>query len=815
VIPMHGHLKLQEKKFSFMINIQTFKTMVKTPKLVLVISFLSLLSCQKKESFKEYQQVLWYEQPAANWMQALPVGNGRLGAMVFGDPQHERIQLNEDSMWPGAPDWGNSKGTEEDLIEIRRLLKDGKNQEVDKLIVDKFSYRSIKRSHQTMGDLYINFQKEKKIENYTRSLSLNDALATVNYSSDGDKYSEKVFSSAVDDVLVIELTTTAKEGMNFSLKLDRPLDNEHNTVKITNPSNNEIIMAGMVTQYGGMKESKPFPIDYGVKFETRLKVRNNSGSIEAKNGTLTLKGVQKATLFIVCNTSFYHDNYKKKNIETLSLLSDKSFAEILKRHTKDYQKLYKRVDFDLGGQKLDSLATDKRLKRIKEGFDDPDLITMLFQYGRYLLISSSRPGTNPANLQGIWNDHIEAPWNADYHLNINLQMNYWPAEVTNLSEMHQPFFDFLDRLIERGKITAKEQYGIDRGAILHHATDLWAAPWMRAEQAYWGAWIHGGGWSAQHYWEHYQYTQDKEFLKTRAYPAMRSFAEFYLDWLVWDEKSGAWVSTPETSPENSYLSGNGKPAAVSHGSAMGHQIIREVFDNVLEAAEILDYDDEFVIEVQSKRDKLHPGVVVGEDGRLLEWNEAFEENEKGHRHMSHLYALHPGDQIVESNKDAFEAAKKTIAYRLQYGGAGTGWSRAWMINLNARLLDEKSAEENIRKFLQISVADNLFDEHPPFQIDGNFGFTSGIAELLMQSHEGFIRILPTLPHNLKTVKIAGIKARGNIEVDIEWKEGKLYKLGLNSNKDQSKKVVYDNLEIHLDMKTNQIIWLDGDLNILK
>ncbi len=812
---MHGPLKLRAKKFSFMVDTQIFKSLLKGIKLVLVISFLTLFSCQNKEIVKESQQVLWYEQPAANWMQALPVGNGRLGAMVFGDPLHERIQLNEDSMWSGGPDWGNSKGTEEDLKQIRQLLKDGKNKEVDKLIVDKFSYRSIKRSHQTMGDLYINFQEEKKIENYTRSLSLNDALVSVNYSSDGDKFSEKVFSSAVDDVLVIELTTTAKEGMNFSIKLDRPLDHGHNTVNLSNPSNNEIIMTGMVTQYGGMKESKPFPIDYGVKFETRLKVRNKSGSIEAKNGALTFKGVQKATLFIVCNTSFYHDKYEEKNIETLSLLKDKSFDELLKRHTTDYQKLYKRVDFDLGGQELDSLATDKRLKRIKEGFDDPDLITKLFQYGRYLLISSSRPGTNPANLQGIWNDHIEAPWNADYHLNINLQMNYWPAEVTNLSELHQPFFDFLDRLIERGKITAKEQYGIDRGAILHHATDLWAPAWMRAEQAYWGAWIHGGGWSAQHYWEHYQYTQDKEFLKTRAYPAMRSFAEFYLDWLVWDEKSGAWVSSPETSPENSYISGDGKPAAVSYGSAMGHQIIREVFDNVLEAAEILEYNDEFVKEVQSKRDRLYPGVVVGKDGRLLEWNEAFEEHEKGHRHMSHLYALHPGDQIVESNREAFEAAKKTIAYRLQYGGAGTGWSRAWMINLNARLLDEKSAEENIRKFLQISVADNLFDEHPPFQIDGNFGFTAAIAELLMQSHEEFIRILPTLPLNWQKGKIAGLKARGNIEVDIEWKEGKLHWLSLKSKEDQTKKVVYNDLEVVLNLKTNQIIRLDGNLNILK
>ncbi len=815
MIRMPGHLKLPAKKFNTMIIKLIFENMLKSTKLVLALSFLIILSCQKKEIDKQHQQDLWYEQPAADWMQALPVGNGRLGAMVFGDPQHERIQLNEDSMWAGAADWGNSKGTQEDLIRIRELLKDGKNHEVDKMIVDKFSYRSIKRSHQTMGDLFIDFQKTGKIENYKRSLSLDDALVSVNYSSNGDNYSEKVFSSAVDDVLVIELSTTAKGGMNFSLKMSRPLDQEHKTVKLSNPSNNEIVMAGMVTQYGGMKGSKPFPIDYGVKFETRLKVRNESGSIEAKDGELILKDVKKATLIIVCNTSFYHDNYEEKNIETLSLLEDRSFDDLLKNHILDYQKLYKRVDFDLGGHELDSLATDERLKRIKEGFDDPDFTAKLFQYGRYLLISSSRPGTNPANLQGIWNDHIEAPWNADYHLNINLQMNYWPAEVANLSELHQPFFDFLDRLIERGKITAKEQYGIDRGAILHHATDLWAPAWMRAEQAYWGAWIHGGGWSAQHYWEHYQYTQDKEFLRNRAYPAMRSFAEFYLDWLVWDEMSGTWVSTPETSPENSYLSGDGKPAAVSYGSAMGHQIIAEVFDNVLTAAEILEIDDEFVNEVQTKKETLHPGVVVGTDGRLLEWNVDYEEPEKGHRHMSHLYALHPGDQIVESNKEAFEAAKNTIAYRLQYGGAGTGWSRAWMINLNARLFDKKSAEENIKKFLQISVADNLFDEHPPFQIDGNFGFTSGIAELLMQSHEGFIRILPTVPQNWKTGKIAGLKARGNIEIEIEWREGNLYRLGLNSNEDQTKKVVYDNLEIQLDMKSNQIIWLDSDFKILK
>lgn len=778
---------------------------------LLVIVGLSF-SCEKEVERRETK--LWYKQPASNWMQALPVGNGRLGAMVFGGTTHERIQLNEDSMWAGAGDWGESVGAPEDLEKIRQLLKDGKLHEADQFIVDKFSHKTVLRSHQTMGDLFIDFKDEKKVENYTRSLSLDDALVTVNYTSNGNKYSEKVFSSAADDVLVIELTTTAKEGMNFSLKMNRPKDHGHQTVTVSNPSNSEISMEGMVTQYGGKKGSKPFEIDYGVTFETRLKVMNESGSVTAKNGELVLSRVQKATLFIVCNTSFYYEDFKNKNKESLASIEGKSFNELLKNHVQDYQGLYNRVAFNLGSNVLDSIPTDARLQRMKDGFDDADLEAKLFQYGRYLLIASSRQGTNPANLQGIWNNHIEAPWNADYHLNINLQMNYWPAEVTNLSELHQPFFDFLDRVIIRGKILAKEQYGINRGAVIHHATDLWAPAWMRAEQPYWGAWIHGGGWSAQHYWEHYRYTEDIEFLEKTAYPALKSFAEFYLDWLQYDEELGTWVSTPETSPENSYLSADGKRAAISYGAAMGHQIIAEVFDNVIEAASVLGVDEAFVKEVKIKREKLHPGVVVGADGRILEWKEPYEEPEKGHRHMSHLYALHPGDEIVESNTLAFEAAKKTIEYRLQYGGAGTGWSRAWMINLNARLFDRKSAEDNIRKFMQISIADNMFDEHPPFQIDGNFGYTAGVAELLMQSHEDFIRILPTLPENWGTGKISGIKARGNIEVSVEWEKGKLVKLGLQSKKTQTKKIVYGSLKKEIVLKSDQVVWLDVNLNVM-
>ena len=779
-------------------------------KLVLLFFILLLASCGNEKEV--YEDNLWYDQPAKEWMQALPVGNGRLGAMVFGDPQHERIQLNEDSMWPGGPDWGDSRGTPEDLNEIRNLLNEGRTHEVDSLIVAKFSYKTLVRSHQTMGDLYIDFQKERTIENYSRALSLNNALVTVKYDSKGNTYSQKVFASNPDDVLVIELSTSALEGMDFTLRMDRPKDKGYATVTTRNPSDTEISMKGVVTQYGGKRDSRPFPLDYGVKFETRLRVKNESGTVTASNGELQLKGVKKALILLAGNTSFYHDeNYESKNLETLDMVSNRPFDALLKNHKTDYKNLYERVSLDLGGKESDSLPIDVRLQRIKEGSDDPDLAAKLFQYGRYLLIASSRQGTNPANLQGIWNEHITAPWNADYHLNINLQMNYWPAEVTNLSELHQPFFNYLDRVLERGKNTAQKQYGIKRGTMAHHASDLWATPFMRAERAYWGSWIHGGGWCAQHYWEHYRFTEDKEFLKNRAYPILKGIAEFYLDWLVYDEKSGAWVSSPETSPENSYFDSDGNSAAVSFGSAMGHQIIAEVFDNVLEASQVLGIEDDFTKEVEAKRAKLHPGVVVGEDGRLLEWNEPYDEPEKGHRHMSHLYALHPGDEITSKNKEAFEAAQKTINYRLQHGGAGTGWSRAWMINLNARLLDAKSAEENIKKFLQISIADNMFDEHPPFQIDGNFGYTAAVAELLLQSHEGFLRILPALPVNWKNGKIQGIKARGNIEVDIEWMDGTLVKLGLLSKDAKTIGLKYGTLEVQIELPKNRKIWLNWEL----
>ena len=769
-----------------------------------------LNSSVSAQSLQEYQDILWYESPAESWDHALPVGNGRLGAMVFGDPGKERIQLNEDSLWPGGPDWGNSKGTPQDLAEIRNLVENGQFHLADSLIVERFSYKGVARSHQTMGDLFIEYKNEN-ITDYRRDLNLEKAIVTTTYKADGHEIRQEVFTSAPNDVLVVRIKTSNPEGMNFRLSLSRPDDHGHPTVEVSSPEQNILKMKGMITQYGGARNSEPVEIDYGVSFETILKAANTkSGTVTSSGDTMTFENVQETTIYIVCSTSFYHDDYAENNKKTLENLKNKGFEEVLLEHTKDYQKYYNRTSIDLGHHELNKLSTTKRLQRVKDGKEDRDLVAKLFQYGRYLLISSSRPGTNPANLQGLWNEHIQAPWNADYHLNINLQMNYWPAGPANLSEFQEPLFDFTDRLIERGKILAREQYGMS-GTVAHQTTDLWAAPWMQAETAYWGSWIHGGGWLAQHYWEHFRFTQDTTFLKERAYPALKAYAEFYSDWLTEDPRDGSLISTPETSPENRYLAPNGEPAALSRGTAMGHQIIAEVFDNTIEATEILNKTPEFIQKIKAQRAQLRPGIQIGKDGRLLEWDRDYEEPEKGHRHISQLYALHPGDDITSQDPELFEAARKTIEHRLEHGGAGPGWSRAWIINFYARLLDAEAAKEHINLFMQRSIYPNLLDIHPPFQIDGNFGFTAGIAEMLLQSHEGFLRILPALPNEWKTGNSNGLKARGNILVDISWQEGKLQKLILNSPEDQTTRIKYGEKEIRVELKKNNPLILTGEL----
>ena len=755
---------------------------------IAILAFL-FLACHQQENPKE--DILWYKQPALDWNEALPLGNGRLGVMVFGNTSNERIQLNDDSMWPSNNEgWDEPEGNKKDLDKIRALLFEGKNEEADKLFVEKFSRKSIIRSHQTLGDLFIDFNHQN-ISDYRRELNISNATSAISYKTNGSLVTEKIFASNPHKAIIIELTSDAPEGLNAKIRLSRPKDNGFETAKVFTTDESLLLMQGEVTQRGGVFNSEPTPILDGVKFETCLKINNEGGIVQAGEDYLNLKNVNKATIYLVSNSSYYFEAYKEQNKIDMEAIASKSFETLKKEHVKDYQRLYSRLDLNLSSVDLDTIPTDLRLERIKKGAFDVGLDALLFQYGRYLLIASSREGTNPSNLQGLWNEHIQAPWNADYHLNINLQMNYWLADVTNLGELNNPLFNYIDRLVENGKITATKNFGCS-GTFIPHATDLWAATWLRAPTAYWGCSVGGGGWLMQHYWQHYEFTQDVTFLKERAFPAIQEVVKFYSDWIIEDPRDGTLISAPSTSPENRFINEKGKHVATCLGSAMDQQIIYEVFDNYIKACDILNISNDFVEKVKQQQNKLRPGFVIGDDGRILEWDRSYKEPEPGHRHMSHLYGFHPGTQISkDKNPNMFKAVKKTLDYRLANGGAGTGWSRAWLINCSARLLDGEMAYKHIQLLLKKSISNNLFDLHPPFQIDGNFGYTAGVSEMLLQSHEeNTIRILPALPKNWGNGHIKGLKARGGLTVDIFWSNNALDKVILNSNTDSEFNLIY-------------------------
>ncbi len=749
--------------------------MIRIPRYLVVFSIVitCLASCVSSTDQKLINQKLWFKQPAKIWEEALPVGNGRIGAMIYGDPQTEHLQLNDDSMWPGDPDeWTDPEGRPNDLQKIRELLIAGKNQEADSMFVDKFSNKSVGRSHQTLGDLTINWNHEN-ITNYRRELDLASAIAMVSYQTNGHQVTEKIFASHLDEVIVMEIISEAPNGLSGTLQLTRPEDEEHPTVQTITINDQTIAMQGEVTQYGGAFQSKPFPITEGVKFETVVQIQAEDGTVSSATGQLQLDNVHKARILLVTNSDYYHEDFEAMNRQQLENIKKKNTSELLTEHIEDHQSLFNRVQLDIVHQSPDSLPTDKRLALVKEGATDVGLEQTLFHYGRYLLIASSRPGTNPANLQGLWNPHITAPWNGDYHLNINLQMNYWLANLTNLDELNQPLFDYIDRLVDNGHETASTNFGM-RGSFIPHATDLWAPTWLRAPTAYWGCSVGGGGWLMQHYWQHVVFTQDTSFLQKRAFPAMHEVAQFYSDWLIEDPRDGYLVSAPSTSPENIFLMADGGQAATCMGSAMDQQIIHELFTNYLAACEWLEVDNELKESIEQQLPQLRPGFVLGEDGRILEWDRPYEENEPGHRHMSHLYEFHPGTAINKTDHpELFEAVQRTLDYRLANGGAGTGWSRAWLINLSARLGNAEMAKEHIRLLLAKSMYDNLFDSHPPFQIDGNFGITAGIAEMLVQSHAGYIEFLPALPEAYKNGSFDGLKVRGNGVVSAKWSDGQI------------------------------------------
>jgi alpha-L-fucosidase 2 len=771
---------------------------------------------------------LWYDHPAdagakdtsagwindPEWLKALPVGNGFIGAMVFGDVNKERLQLNEKSLWSGSPDDNDNPDASQYLDSIRQLLFEGKYKEAtaltDKTQVCKGAGSGDGNGatvpygcYQTLGDLWLDFNTSAPYSGYYRELDLINGIALTRYRQNNIEFTREVFSSFPDKALVVHLTANTPQSISFTLSVNRP--EKFTTVAV----NNRLMMRGTLSNGKGGD---------GMQYQLYAVPVLDGGSIQPSGNQLIISHANAVTIIVTAATNYrlHYPDYINNNFEkALQSITDNaattSYKILKERHVKDFSAYMKRSVLQFNVAATENLPTAQLLEKNLQTKNELNLYALYYQFGRYVLLSSSRQGSLPANLQGMWANKIQTPWNCDYHTDINVQMNYWPSEVTNLSECQVQLIDLIESLVKPGTRTATVQYRM-HGWCVHPITNVWGytAP---GEDPSWGLHVGATAWVCQHLWEHFAFTQDTAYLR-KVFPVLQQACTFYFDWLVKDPSTGKLVSGPASSPENTFVAPDGSTGSISMGPSHDQEVIRDIFNNTLQAAQVLGIknDDAFIRRLQQTNNQLAmPGI--GKDGRLMEWAQEFKETDPHHRHASHLFALYPGDEITLDKTPALaEAAKKSLEAR---GDEGTGWSLAWKINFWARLHDGNHAEKLLNRLLQPAHAtgvamnnaggtyENLFCAHPPFQMDGNFGATAGIAEMLLQSEEDYIELLPALPANWKSGNVSGLCARGGFVIDMRWEDNKLVQASLHSKKGGACSIRYGTKEIALKTKPGQ------------